>query len=139
MAVGVGGLYIGNRDFQHRYDNEKMWGRLRPQVERNYSRDPAARARTLDNLRVGLSGLDPKGEEERCRFETRFTALVTNGGNFAAADADIKARSFEPYAQCKPLQLGDRLNYGNLASVSLLVLGLYGMARSFFGKKEQNQ
>jgi hypothetical protein len=138
IAAGAAAIWMNVHSDSTRYSDDSIWKRQSLIVER-YVRDAPAKTQKLGELRAGLSELGPSSREERCRFETRFEALVVNRGNAAAAEAAIASRSFEPYAECKPDVQKDNLiyNWTTIVPAILAGLGVLGMAGSFLGKKDK--
>ncbi|MBD3210411.1 hypothetical protein GF318_03445 [Candidatus Micrarchaeota archaeon] len=121
-----------------RYSSERIWQRQSPVIERAMRRDPGAKQVKYNELRRELRRLDDSSVREKCIFETRFEAVLRTNGDEEEANKLISRARFEPFSHCSTSSQFQKSakKWYSIAGAAAFLLGLYGMVRSAFRRKE---
>lgn len=160
LIAGTVGMGYACNNKSTRFSDEHIWARQKAHIEnahvsashtknlfyvqmRNKGKDakstdepkPVDRDQSYEKLRNGLEGLKDASDEDRCKFETRFSAVIEKGDE-KEADELIKKASFVPYQHCSSWEQTKREagEWYSLAGAASLLIGLIGMAHSLLTK-----
>lgn len=135
-AVGlllVGTIVVGAAAHQHitKYSNERIWGRQRPLIEKVCRSNPEKQAK-FGELRGMLDGLEGASNEQKCKAELKFVAMLDTKGDEEKAEKLIASKTYEPYAGCKPTAQLEHTatKWYSIAGLAAIVLGAIGLIRS---------
>ncbi|MBU0527376.1 hypothetical protein KKE92_02760 [Candidatus Micrarchaeota archaeon] len=99
MTAGALAITAAVHVHQKEFNNESIWQRQRPLIERVSSGNQEKAQLNYQKLRTGLTALQNSSDTERCKMENRFK-LTLERGDESAAQHEIMNGHFEPHSDC---------------------------------------